>query len=235
MNMNRRILITGASEGLGLAMAEYYLERGDSVIGCSRSDASIEHPHYSHFSLDVSDDEAVQMMFDALRRLDGHLDALINNAGVAGMNPVALMPPAVARRILETNVLGTFHFIRHAIRLLRRSNSGRIINMTTVAVPLNLEGEAVYAASKAAIESLTKIVAREMGAFGITCNAVGPGPAHTRLTQNVPARKMEALLSRQAIPRWTEPADVINVVDFFLQPESSLVTGQVIYLGGVCT
>jgi 3-oxoacyl-[acyl-carrier protein] reductase len=231
--MHRRILITGASEGLGLELAKHYLECGDSVAGCSRSAAAIEHSNYSHYSLDVSNDDAVQEMFNVLRRQAGSLDVLINNAGVAGMNPVALMPPLAARRIIDTNFLGTFYFIRHAIRLLRRSKAGRIVNMTTVAVPLHLEGEAVYAASKAAVESLTKIVAREVGSFGITCNALGPGPARTRLTRNVPAEKIEALLSRQSIPRWTEFADVMNVVDFFLRPESSMVTGQVIYLGGV--
>jgi 3-oxoacyl-[acyl-carrier protein] reductase len=231
--MPRNILITGTSEGLGATLAKHYLELDDHVIGCSRSNATIEHASYSHFSLSVSDDDAVSQMFDALRRQPGQLDALINNAGVAGMNPVALMPSAAARRIIETNFLGTFQFIRHAIRLLRRSQNGRIVNLTTVAVPLHLEGEAVYAASKAAVESLTKIVAREVGSFGITCNAVGPGPAHTRLTQNVPEEKMQSLLARQAIHRWTETADVINVVDFFLRPESSMITGQVIYLGGV--
>ena len=233
--MSRNILITGTSEGLGLVLAKHYLERGDIIFGCSRSEAAIEHSYYSHFSLDVSDNRAVQEMFVSLRKKIGHLDVLINNAGVAGMNPVALMPPDAARHIVETNFLGAFHLIHHTIRLLHHSEAGRIVNLTSVAVPLNLQGEAVYAASKAAVESLTKIVAHEVGRFGITCNAVGPGPIHTKLTENVSAEKIENLLARQAIPRWTEYDDIINAGDFFLRPESSLVTGQVIYLGGVST
>jgi 3-oxoacyl-[acyl-carrier protein] reductase len=162
----------------------------------------------------------------------GRLDAVINNAGIASMNPIALTPVATARKIMETNFIGTFLVTHAAIRLLRASKAGRIVNLTTVAVPLCLEGEATYAASKGAIETFTRITAREVGGFGITCNAVGPCPARTHLTRNVPEAKLQALIARQAIPRWAEPCDVANVVDFFLRPESSLVTGQVLYLGG---
>jgi len=101
-----------------------------------------------------------------------------------------------------------------------------------VAVPLRLEGEAIYAASKSAVEMFTRIVAREAGALGITCNAVGPCPIKTRLTDNVPSEKIQRLIDRQAIRRWAEFEDVANLVDFFLRPESAMITGQVVYLGG---
>lgn len=114
-----------------------------------------------------------------------------------------------------------------------RQRKGRIVNFATVATPLRLEGESLYAASKAAVESFTQILARELGSTGVTVNALGPTPVQTDLIKNVPKAKMEALLSRQAIRRYGEVADVINVVDFFLSPLSSFVTGQVIYLGGV--
>jgi 3-oxoacyl-[acyl-carrier protein] reductase len=97
---------------------------------------------------------------------------------------------------------------------------------------MRLEGEAIYAASKSAIETFTRIVAREAAPFGITCNAVGPSPIRTQLTENVGTDKIEKLLARQAIPQWAESSDVANVVDFFLRPESAMITGQVIYLGG---
>jgi 3-oxoacyl-[acyl-carrier protein] reductase len=158
---------------------------------------------------------------------------LINNAGVASMNPVMLTPFESAREIMSTNFLGTFAFTRRALRLLRSSPAGRIVNLTTVAVPLRLDGEALYAASKSAVETFTRIVAREAAAFGVTCNAVGPCPIRTDLTRNVPAEKLEQLIARQAIHRWAEPSDVANVIDFFLRPESAMVTGQVVYLGGV--
>ena len=110
---------------------------------------------------------------------------------------------------------------------------GRIVNFATVATPLKLEGEAIYAASKAAVVSLTEVLARELGPFGITVNAVGPTPVKTDLIRSVPAEKMEALLDRQAVRRYGEFRDITNVTDFFLRPESDFITGQVIYLGGV--
>jgi len=229
----RRVLITGASRGLGRDLAEHYVNAGDQVIGCARGPSDLQHDRYTHVTLDVTDEASVRSLFRDVRARFERLDAVINNAGIASMNPIALTPFATARSIIDTNFLGTFLMTHGAIRLLRGSSSGRIVNLTTVAVPLRLDGEAVYAASKSAVETFTRITAREVGAFGITCNAVGPCPARTHLTQNVPEKKMQALVARQAIPRWAEPADVANVVDFFLRPESSLVTGQVVYLGGV--
>lgn len=228
----RRILITGATRGIGQSLAEHYLARGATVIGCGRGDASIEHERYLHFALDVSDEDAVNDLFSGLRDRFGSLDAIVNNAGIASMNLVALTPARVARAIMETNFLGTFLFTHGGIRLLRRSPAPRIVNVTTVAVPLRLEGEAVYAASKSAVETFTRITAREVGAYGITCNAIGPSPIQTALTRNVPAEKLDRLVRRQAVPRWAEPGDVANVVDFFLSPCSGMVTGQVVYLGG---
>ena len=107
------------------------------------------------------------------------------------------------------------------------------MNFSTVAVPLALEGEAAYAASKAAVESMTRVLAKELGALGITVNAVGPTPIETDLIQAVPEEKIEGLVARQAIQRLGRHEDVANLVDFFLRPESSFVTGQVVYLGGV--
>jgi 3-oxoacyl-[acyl-carrier protein] reductase len=233
MSETRRILITGTSRGLGRALAEHYLAAGDVVIGCARGASDLAAPAYTHFPVDITDEHAVADLATCIRQGWGGLDAVINNAGIAAMNPVALMPLDTARRILDTNFTATFLLTRAAIRLLRSSAAGRIVNFTTVAVPLRLEGEAVYAASKSAVETFTRITARELAPFGITCNAVGPSPIRTRLTEAVPEDKMQSLIARQAIRRWAEPSDVANVVDFFLRPESGMITGQVVYLGGI--
>jgi 3-oxoacyl-[acyl-carrier protein] reductase len=225
-------MITGASRGIGAHLVEHYLGQGDQVIGCARGPAVVAHERYMHLQVDVTDEAAVRACFFEIRQRFGRLDALINNAGIASMNPVALTPFDTARQIMATNFLGTFAFTHAALRLLRSSQAGRIVNFTTVAVPMRLEGEAIYAASKGAVETFTRIVAREVAPFGITCNAVGPSPIKTQLTGNVGAEKIEKLLARQAIPRWAESSDVANVVDFFLRPESAMITGQVVYLGG---
>lgn len=229
----KTMLITGTRRGIGLALARHYLEAGWRVIGCSRKEHSLEHPHYVHFTLDVGDEKAVVAMFRSVGRQYGSLDVLLNNAGIASMNHVLLSPGESARRIFETNVFGSFYCLREATKLMRKNKCGRIVNFSTVAVPLRLEGEALYAASKAAIESITRIAARELGSLGITVNAVGPTPVDTDLIRGVPPEKIKSLLQQQAISRMGKPEDVLNVIDFFLRPESDFVTGQVIYLGGV--
>jgi 3-oxoacyl-[acyl-carrier protein] reductase len=134
---------------------------------------------------------------------------------------------------MNTNVTGMFLMSREAAKMMMRTKWGRIVNFATVATPLKLEGEAIYAASKAAVISLTQILAREFAPFGITVNAVGPTPVRTDLIAAIPESKLEGLLRRQAFPRFGEFADVSNVIDFFIRPESGFITGQTIYLGGV--
>ena len=236
MSGKRHILITGASRGLGRFLAGHYLDQGDLVIGCARSGVSertITHERYWHYRVDVTDAQAVHALLHDVQQEVGRLDALINNAGMANMNPIALMPVETARRIMETNFLGTFLLSQAAIRLLRKSPAPRIVNISSVAVPLRLAGEAVYAASKSAIETLTRIAARELSAFGITCNAVGPTPIDTDLIKGVGQEKIRHLVEQQAIRCMAQPSDVAHIVDFFLQPESHMITGQVIYLGGL--
>lgn len=231
--MPRHILVSGASRGIGRAVVEHLLAAGDTVIGCSRGESTLVHERYTHFVADVSDGEAVQELFRQVGARFGRLDALINNAGAARMLPVALTPLATVRKILDTNFVGTFLLSHGALRLLRKSSAPRIVNLTTVAVPLRLEGEAIYAAAKSAVETFTRVLAKEVGPWGITCNAIGPSPIRTQLIDGVPEEKLAELVARQSIPHWAEPRDVAHVIDFFLQPASRMVTGQIVYLGGI--
>lgn len=226
-------LITGSRKGIGRFLSEHYVSKGHRVVGCSRGPVDWELPNYTHFEADVADERAVKTVTSSIRERFGQLDNLINNAGIASMNHGTLTPTSTVRNVLATNVVGTFQFCREAAKLMMRRGRGRIVNFTTVATPLKLEGEAIYAASKAAIGSLTEVLARELASFGITVNSIGPTPIETDLIRAVPEEKMKRLIARQAIQRMGTFADVSNVTDFFLDERSGFVTGQNLFLGGV--
>jgi 3-oxoacyl-[acyl-carrier protein] reductase len=226
-------LITGTSRGIGRFLTEHYLAKGETVVGCSRGTCDLKHSNYKHFELDITDEEKCAPLFRFISKELGRLDHLINNAGIAAMNHMLLTPLTTVHRVLNTNVAGTFLFCREAARIMQRQKYGRMVNFSTVARPLNLEGEAIYAASKAAVESLTAIFARELGSFGVTVNAIGPTPIDTDLIKNVPAEKIDELVKCQAIKRRGTFEDVANVIDFYLSEKSSFISGQVLYLGGI--
>lgn len=227
------VLITGASRGIGRFLVQHFLRKGALVEGCSRGEPEQRGDGYTHHRVDVTDEDAVRAMLADVQRRHGRLTATINNAGVASMNHALLTPGSAVDRLLATNFKGTFLVSRESAKLMARRRYGRIVNLSSVAVPLRLEGEAVYAASKAAVVALTQILARELAEYGITCNAVGPSPIQTDLLRGVPAATIQSLVNRLAMKRLGRFEDVANVVDFFLRPESEYVTGQVIYLGGV--
>jgi len=229
----KTMIITGTRKGIGRHLVDHYMARGWQVAGCSRGEMDDAPPGYRHFCLDVADERAVTRMVRAVASEYGRLDCIINNAGIASMNHLLLTPLATIQNVFNTNVFGTFILCREAAKAMLRAKQGRIINFATVATPLRLEGEAAYAASKAAVESLTQVMARELASYNITVNALGPTPIDTDLIRGVPKDKMDRLIDRQAVKRMGTFDDVTNVLDFFLRDESAFVTGQVLYLGGV--
>jgi len=231
---DRVVLITGTSQGLGQFLAEQYLAAGARVFGCAIvPDETLRHERYDFTVLDVTDEKAVGGWVQRAGKLAGRVDILINNAGVASMNHSLLMPAETAKRLLLVNTLGTFVVSRECAKIMQRKKYGRIVNFSSVAVPLRLEGEAMYAAAKAANEAFTRVFAREVSAFGITCNAVGPSPIPTDLIRNVPKDRIDALVQRLAIKRLGAKEDLWPTMSFLTSEDAGYITGQVIYLGGV--
>lgn len=231
--MNKVILITGTRKGIGKKLAEYYLNLGFNVIGCSRGIGTIKNNNYRHFELDVSNEKAVVKMVRATKKEFGRIDVLLNNAGIASMNHFLTTSFSTVQNIFNTNFLGTFIFSREVSKVMMKQKYGRIVNYTTVASALRLEGEAIYAASKGAIENFTQTISKEVAPYNITVNAIGPTPVKTDLIKAVPKDKIQDLLDKQAIKRFGTFEDIKNVIDFFIDDKSDFITGQVIYLGGV--
>lgn len=227
------VLVTGTRKGIGRYLAEHFVAQGYFVEGCSREAPDWTLDRYTHHLVDVTREDEVVCMLTAIQRRHGRLDVAINNAGIASMNHSLLTPVSTLDQIMATNFRGTFLVCRESAKLMKARKYGRIVNLGTVALPMRLEGEAMYAASKSAVVTFTQVLAFEVGSWGITCNVVGPTPIETDLIRNVPKQKIQGIIGRMAVKRLGRFEDVGNVVDFFIRPESEFVTGQVIYLGGL--
>lgn len=225
-------IITGSSEGLGKATALKLLAAGWRVHGFARRSTDIEHPEFFSHVVDVSQETAVQDAVATITAESQGVDLLINNAGAASMNALLLTPGKVAENLMRVNYLGVFHCLQAVGKQMVRQRRGLIINITTVAVPLALEGEAAYVASKAAVDALTQVAAKELKSHGVKIIGLGFGPIPTKLTRAVDANKLKRLNESIGRPNGTslnEAADFI--FDAILQANS--VSGSINYLGQV--
>jgi 3-oxoacyl-[acyl-carrier protein] reductase len=225
-------LVTGGSSGIGAHVAAHLQELGLDVVACSRREPEQPLAGVEHVLADVADEAAVRRLVRHVRTTRRRLDVAVNCAGIASMNVALLTPTATAERILQTNVTGTFTVCREAARVMAERRYGRIVNIGSVAERLELQGESVYAASKAAVVTLTRVLARELAPLGITCNVVAPGPVDTGLLRGVPEDVRQRLLDRLTLGRLTTLDEVSRTVAFFASPDSGCLTGQVLYLGG---
>jgi 3-oxoacyl-[acyl-carrier protein] reductase len=233
VNERRVMVVTGSRKGIGRYLAEHYARSGYIVEGCSRGKVDWEAENYTHHEADVADERQVKAMITSVAKRHGRIDVVLNNAAIASMNHVLLTPAKASNRMLEVNVTGTMIVCRDAAKVMIRRKYGRIVNFTTIVAPIALAGEAIYAASKSAVVTFTRILAFELGQWGITCNSFGATPIMTDMIRGVPQDKIDAVVNGLAIKRLGTHADCANVCDFFISPASDNITGQVIYLGGI--
>ena len=224
-------LITGTSQGVGRALAERLLADGWVVHGFARGPQSLTHEHFHAHAVDITDEAAVRSAVSTVAA-SGRIDILINNAGSAALNAFLLTPGKVAENLMRVNYLGTFHCLQAVGKVMVRQRGGLVINLTTIAVPLSLEGEAAYVASKAAVEALTKVAAKELSTQGVQVIALGLGPVDTKLTRAVPKAALAKINGAIGRPEGTTMAQAVEfIVARIGAPD--LKSGSVEYLGTV--
>jgi 3-oxoacyl-[acyl-carrier protein] reductase len=228
------ILITGTSKGLGRYLAEYYVEKGFYVIGCSRNSIDFTNKSYKHFELDIIDEKKVIEIFNFIRTETKRLDVLINNAV---HNPIILSSALISYSDMEnaykTNVFSTMLFCREAIKIMLRKKFGRIINIGSMVTKHESFGGILYSPTKAAINSYSRVLAKEINKAGITVNVVSPSVIKTDLSEKTNKLELSAILSRNAIKDFGKMSDISNLIDLLIRKESEALTGQIFYLGGV--
>ncbi|PDT75179.1 SDR family oxidoreductase [Bradyrhizobium sp. C9] len=238
---NKVALVTGASRGIGAAVAERLAKDGFTVVINYSGDARPAQAVADRIEAaggraltakaDVSDANAVRGLFDAAEAAFGGVDVLVNNAGIMKLGRIADSDDAVFDQQVAVNLKGSFNTMREAARRLR--NGGRIVNFSTSVVGTRLETYGIYVATKAAIESLTAILSKELRGRGITVNAVAPGPTATDLFLN---GKSDELIDRFArmvpLERLGTPEDIANAVSFLTGPDGSWINGQTLRANG---
>jgi 3-oxoacyl-[acyl-carrier protein] reductase len=240
-NETRTAIVTGASKGIGAAIAQRLAADGfHTVVNYSSSAAEAEKVvaaieaaggHACTIGGDVSDAAAVRTLFDQAEAEFGPVDVLVNNAGILKVAPLAEVTDEDYQRLIAVNLTGTFNGMREGARRVR--SGGRIINFSTSIIGNYIPAYAIYAATKAAVEAMTHVLAKELGPRGVTVNAVAPGPIATEMF--LTGRSEEVLRRATAdIPlgRLGEPADIARVVSFLASPESGWVNGQIIKANG---
>ena len=238
---NRVAIVTGASRGIGAAIAERLAKDGFTVLVNYSGDAApaealvarIEAAggHARTAQADVSDPAAVRRLFDAAEVAFGGVDVLINNAGIMALGTLAEMDDAAFDRLIAVNLKGTFNTLREAANRLR--SGGRIVNFSSSVVGLLQPTYGVYAATKAAVEAMTSILAKELRGRAITVNAVAPGPTATDLfLKGKPQAMVDHLAKLAPLERLGQPEDIAATVAMLVGPDGAWINGQTLRANG---
>ena len=238
---NQVALVTGASRGLGKAIAVALAQSGATIAAVARSEEALKETLETiraaggaaePFAGDVSDGAAMDAIVEKIAARFEHIDILVNNAGVTRDGLLPRMTSEAWDAVIDTNLKGAFNLTRTVGRLMVRQRSGRIVNISSVIGLMGNAGQANYAASKAGLIGFSKSVAREFASRGITCNVVCPGFIETDMTKELSDDLRKKLLERIPLQRFGQPEDVAGVVGFLCSPAASYITGQILTVDG---
>ncbi|MDD0838497.1 3-oxoacyl-ACP reductase FabG [Curvibacter sp. HBC61] len=232
-------LVTGASRGIGAAIALELAQRGLKVIGTATTDDGAARIGETLAALggqgarlDVNDGEAVEALIDRIVKEHGGLQVLVNNAGITRDMLAMRLKDADWDAVLDTNLKSVFRMSRGVMRQMMKQRYGRIISITSVVGASGNPGQANYAAAKAGVAGMTRALARELGSRGITVNCVAPGFIDTDMTASLPEEQQKALLSQIPLGHLGRPADIAHAVAYLASPQAAYVTGQELHVNG---
>lgn len=224
------IIVTGASRGLGQAITERLVQRGEEVVGLARKTSGM---NINAIECDVSNYASVKLAAKEVKRMKKTVKAFINAAGVSSMNMAVTTDDSTVQKLIQTNLVGTIYCCQLFAPIMLRQKEGSFINFSTIAVALALKGESIYAASKAGVESFSRTFAREMADFNIRVNCIAPGPIRTDLLRGITNTQIEKITSQQVIPKQFQKSDVCDLVELLIDEKAASLSGQVLSVGGV--
>ena|SRR5690606_25723788 len=232
-------LVTGASRGIGAAIADELAALGATVIGTATSDGGaaaigerLQGAGGHGRKLDVTDAASVDALVDAIAKEFGPVSILVNNAGITRDNLLMRMKDEDWQAILDTNLTSVYRTSKAVMRGMMKARKGRIVNIASVVGVTGNAGQANYAAAKAGIIAFSKSLAKEVGSRGVTVNVVAPGFIDTDMTRALPEAAREGLVSQIALGRLGEPADIARAVAFLAGPAASYITGETLHVNG---
>ena len=228
-------LVTGASRGIGRAIALEFKEKGYSVIGTATSEtgaAELNDIGIQGYVLDLNSHESIDSFWQKLEDNNQNISFLVNNAGITRDNIVLRMSDEEWSDIMNVHLYGTFQLCKRSLKMMLKSKWGRIINISSASASIGNRGQSNYAAAKAGVEAFTKSLAKEVGKRDITINAVAPGFISTDMTENNEGVNEDYLIKEIPLGRFGEPAEVANLVTFLCSEEASYITGQTIHING---
>ena len=238
--MSRKIvLVTGASRGIGKAIAQRFADEGHFVIGTATSekgaDAIAEYLSESGGIgrvLDVCSDEDVDKLFEEIDSVYGGINVLVNNAGITKDGLLMRMKDEDWASVIDTNLTSIYRMSRRAVRGMMKARYGRIINITSVVGQMGNAGQTNYAATKAGAEGFSRALAREIGSRGVTVNCVAPGFVETDMTEELDERLLNSMLDAVPMGRMAQPEEIAAAVSFLASDDASYITGAVLAVNG---